>query len=1559
LGIDDFDRFLNSKFLTDKISQMLLSDQVKTLIANGRFDIVDFVLPSSATTTVGTTERLTNDEIYALFNGLKMLGITNAEFAFEMSTLTSMTTDEVNTLLASTYLYVVLDLMIKSEESLTLPDSIYEIGGDYAGMVKKSEITDIFLALSILGVSDLSTTPDPNTITLGQLSDLLDQTDSGIVQYLISQAIITALGSDVIPIEAFDGLEINGLLTDGEIVALVDALTILAGGDVDKPITDIDTTNVTVGQVADLADSTSFIIMQIISDAIIDAIGAANIPDEAYGLSAGSSGSHIMKMGSSTIKPLASSSPRLSDAELDAMIDALLILAGGDENTLITNISTTVNVGQASELKTTASYTIKQLISDAVVDVLPSDDVPDDAFIDNDPLKRLKDSEISAMIDALVILANGNLLLPVTDISTDVTVRQVTELDTSETGSVIIKQLITNAMVDVIDPLDEGKIPTDAYDLVYTDRLSNTEIDAMINALVILANGNLDGLVTAISTDVNVGQVKQFKGTGSYIIKQLVSDAIIDAIGLANIPDDAFISLIDTSRLSDAEIDAMIDALDIFAEDNILVINVNTDVTIGQTQQLNTGVGGSAIIKKLISDAIIDMIDPLDEGKIPLAAYHTTYTDRLSDDEIGNMLDVLEFLGEDDTKVSLISTDINIGQLKDISTSPSLIMKKLISDSIVDAVGADNVPLDAYIGQNATNNITQAEIDAMIVALEVLAGSVVPGDKDLEKVSGISTDVTIGQTQDLDTTATGSSIIKQMISDSIITMIGASDIPLAAYHLVYTDRLSDDEIGNMLDVLGFLGEDDTKVSLISTDINIGQLKDISTSPSLIMKKLISDSIIDAVGADNVPLDAHIGGNAANNLTQAEIDAMIEALDILAGSLVPGDKDLEKVSGISTNVTIGQTQDLDTTATGSSIIKQMISDSIITMIGASDIPTDAYHLVYTDRLSDDEIGYMLDVLGYLGNDEDPVSDINVDITIGQLKQIKDSSSLIMKKLISDSVIDAVGLANVPDDAYIDQDTAKNLTQTEINAMVSALEVFAGSTVPGDKDLVLVSSIATTNVTVGQTQDLKTNASVIIKFMISDAVITMFGAANIPDEAYHLVYTDRLSDAEIAAMIDALGVLGAPTDSVTTLGTDVTVGQTQDLDTTATGSVIIKQMISDAIVEMLTASRIPDSAHIDSNPLKRLTDSEIGYMQQSLLPLAGNDEDVLVSDITVTESTLSVTTLQAFPEESIILNRMISTALIDGIDNIPDESYTELVVKKDIKRPEIDNILDALVILNIGTGGAGSITTAQITFTKLDQVAALGSADPVNYPDGYSPLILHILSEPMIASVTDIRGGFNYGVPTTAYRNTYDLKYDELLSMIAGLKVIGNVPANDPATTTLADAVLGLDPSAFGPTMLENLIAVDSLVIYRMISIGINDSGIDTVPSHTIIGDVNHDAGLPGVPAIYDIKIAEMNHIVLSMEKLGITNIALVASQITVGKLKLLTPEDRELLIEAVSDGPNTIIYYLISETVDSDNTLFPDDNPLTYNVLFDSNYVMNGGVRVRLLRASITAALALL
>ncbi len=103
---------------------------------------------------------------------------------------------------------------------------------------------------------------------------------------------------------------------------------------------------------------------------------------------------------------------------------------------------------------------------------------------------------------------------------------------------------------------------------------------------------------------------------------------------------------------------------------------------------------------------------------------------------------------------------------------------------------------------------------------------------------------------------------------------------------------------------------------------------------------------------------------------------------------------------------------------------------------------------------------------------------------------------------------------------------------------------------------------------------------------------------------------------------------------------------------------------------------------------------------------------------------------------------------------------------------------------------------------------------------------------------------------------------------------------------------------------------------------------------------------------------MSHIATSMDILGITSVAEIGNM-TMANLTGLTSQDVETLVESLvvpESDANTIIYYIISETVDSSNTLFPDDNPNTYNPAFDDNYVMDGGVRVRLTREALASVL---
>jgi hypothetical protein len=225
--------------------------------------------------------------------------------------------------------------------------------------------------------------------------------------------------------------------------------------------------------------------------------------------------------------------------------------------------------------------------------------------------------------------------------------------------------------------------------------------------------------------------------------------------------------------------------------------------------------------------------------------------------------------------------------------------------------------------------------------------------------------------------------------------------------------------------------------------------------------------------------------------------------------------------------------------------------------------------------------------------------------------------------------------------------------------------------------------------------------------------------------------------------------------------------------------------------------------------------------------------------------------------------------------------------------------------------------------------------------------------MISAVTDVRSGHDYGVPTTAYRNDNDLLHAEIEGLVAALKLMGNVQPEDEDTTTVAD--ITVDPDSFNGDMIDNLIALDALIVYRLISKGINDSNIDTDVSHvTDINARNYDPGLPGLPLVYDIKIAEMSHIADSMNILGISSIATVAADITVDGLQALTPAEIEILVEANTDGPNTIIYYIIAQTVDASLTEFQR------GVLESQDkYIMDGLTRVRLKREAIADALALI
>jgi hypothetical protein len=150
---------------------------------------------------------------------------------------------------------------------------------------------------------------------------------------------------------------------------------------------------------------------------------------------------------------------------------------------------------------------------------------------------------------------------------------------------------------------------------------------------------------------------------------------------------------------------------------------------------------------------------------------------------------------------------------------------------------------------------------------------------------------------------------------------------------------------------------------------------------------------------------------------------------------------------------------------------------------------------------------------------------------------------------------------------------------------------------------------------------------------------------------------------------------------------------------------------------------------------------------------------------------------------------------------------------------------------------------------------------------------------------------------------------------------------------------------------------------MISLGIQDANIANSDAYAVDPDYNYDPELPVAPVYEDIKIAEMEHLVVAMNILGVVELDDILAQITVANLQALTPAEIETLVEAGTNGPNTIIYYIISETIDPDNNVYDTlvlFDPITYPGPADDYYELDGlSNRIRLKRTSIADALAAL
>jgi hypothetical protein len=183
---DDLDRFLASGYLREKLSRLFLSEAVLSL-----FDETPetFNLPAESFVVVDGQRRLTAEELRNIVEAFAVLEITTIdELDFSFEVFTALTAEERETVLASDYLYAVVDGLIQNQQSVAIPQEVIAVTGE----ISQEEILAVIEAVELLNITDVTslqaaiTGLDQNDTDDAALLQLLEDLDSGIVDSLLA-----------------------------------------------------------------------------------------------------------------------------------------------------------------------------------------------------------------------------------------------------------------------------------------------------------------------------------------------------------------------------------------------------------------------------------------------------------------------------------------------------------------------------------------------------------------------------------------------------------------------------------------------------------------------------------------------------------------------------------------------------------------------------------------------------------------------------------------------------------------------------------------------------------------------------------------------------------------------------------------------------------------------------------------------------------------------------------------------------------------------------------------------------------------------------------------------------------------------------------------------------------------------------------------------------------------------------------------------------------------------------------------------------------------------------
>jgi hypothetical protein len=277
------------------------------------------------------------------------------------------------------------------------------------------------------------------------------------------------------------------------------------------------------------------------------------------------------------------------------------------------------------------------------------------------------------------------------------------------------------------------------------------------------------------------------------------------------------------------------------------------------------------------------------------------------------------------------------------------------------------------------------------------------------------------------------------------------------------------------------------------------------------------------------------------------------------------------------------------------------------------------------------------------------------------------------------------------------------------------------------------------------------------------------------------------------------------------------------------------------------------------------------------------------------------------DSLLIDRQISSGIIsaglavnEAYAEVGDFNYDSDAINEDLKEDEMYALVEAMNIMGL-TDLDATFAPDSITINNLQSLHYVGlGTDPGT--DVFDSYIVHDMISDSMASTIDI--------PTDGYMASGYMLSSEVQGVIDALYEI----SGDPSSDTLLD-IMPVSASTFTPALIEDLLDIGSLTVYRLVADGIITSSVATSESKAELGDANYDVNAIGD----DLKLTEMYGLAEAMGILGITDVTQVSN---INQASILGLTDAE--VDTILDNSNTITYFVIDDVIDPSDIFFPGD-----------------------------------